>query len=178
MTASFWVFSFLWGVIVSLPHTLGTTSSAPGTLITTSCGTALYMVGLFLETLADIQKWHFKDSNPGKFCNVGLWTISQHPNWLGNLLLWSGIFMLNAPALLQTVDSSKGFLYRIWSAKLMLVALLSPTFLFALFSAQATGGLTPTLELATKKYGSDSEYIKYISTVPLIFPNVMKAFFK
>ena len=116
----FWLISFLWGVLVSLPHTLASgVAAAPAaaeveqgvTAAATSgfsllglgpvqlAGVALFLMGFFLETAADLQKWFFKGdpSNKGKFCDVGVWRLSQHPNWAGKLLIWSGIFVLNAP---------------------------------------------------------------------------------
>eukprot|EP00547_Thalassionema_nitzschioides_P003691 CAMPEP_0194215522 /NCGR_PEP_ID=MMETSP0156-20130528/17390_1 /TAXON_ID=33649 /ORGANISM="Thalassionema nitzschioides, Strain L26-B" /LENGTH=325 /DNA_ID=CAMNT_0038944055 /DNA_START=158 /DNA_END=1135 /DNA_ORIENTATION=+ len=180
-TTSFWIVSLLWGLLCSLPHTLGTTSSlsfgiTADTPITTKLGIVLYAVGIAFETLADLQKWNFKQSNPKGFCNVGVWSLSQHPNWFGNLLLWSGIFLINAPVLVKTLPLSSSFLQRIWGSKRLLLALLSPLFLWTLFSGQANGSITPALELANKKYGNDPKYQQYISEVPLIFPNPLKWF--
>ncbi|KAI2499343.1 DUF1295-containing protein [Fragilaria crotonensis] len=176
---SFWVFSFLWGLVASLPHTLGTTSLAPGLPITSYCGCALYAIGLAFETLADLQKWTFKQEHPGQFCNVGVWSLSQHPNWFGNLAIWSGIFLINAPALIDTAGKAAGNpLQRLWGARRMLIAFLSPLFLWALFNAQASGNLTPALELANKKYGHDPAYLQYVANTPLIIPNPWKWFSK
>ena len=36
---------------------------------------------------------------PQGFLRRGLWSVSQHPNWFGNLCLWSGITLYNAPGL-------------------------------------------------------------------------------
>ena len=81
----FWAISLLWAILCSLPHTLGTTSSIPGNKVTLSIGTCLYVLGIVTESLADYQKWTFKNNNPGQFCKDGLWGISQHPNFFGNL---------------------------------------------------------------------------------------------
>ena len=51
------------------------------------------------------------------------------------------------------------------------LALLSPLFMWTLFSGQANGDITPSVELAQQKYGSDPNYIQYINTVPKIIPN-------
>mmetsp|Transcript_25535 Transcript_25535/g.59315 ORF Transcript_25535/g.59315 Transcript_25535/m.59315 type:complete len:143 (+) Transcript_25535:315-743(+) len=130
----------------------------------------MYAVGILTETTADLQKYAFKASHPGQFCNVGLWSISQHPNFFGNLLLWSGIFCMNAPALVETPKGT-GLWAKIWAARRTGVALLSPLFMFLLFSGQANGTITNAVQLAQKKYGSDPAYQSYIETVPKIFPN-------
>eukprot|EP00546_Thalassionema_frauenfeldii_P021187 CAMPEP_0178898406 /NCGR_PEP_ID=MMETSP0786-20121207/2313_1 /TAXON_ID=186022 /ORGANISM="Thalassionema frauenfeldii, Strain CCMP 1798" /LENGTH=177 /DNA_ID=CAMNT_0020569121 /DNA_START=516 /DNA_END=1045 /DNA_ORIENTATION=- len=153
------------GLLCSLPHTLGTTSSAPGTPLTTQLGMALYAIGMTFETLADVQKYAFKQTNPKQFCNVGVWALSQHPNYFGNLALWSG-FLINAPSLLEASSSdTAGFLAQLWGARRLLLAFVSPMFLWTLFNAQANGSMANTLELANQKYGDDPNYQKYLSTV-------------
>lgn len=179
-TISFWVFSLLWGVLCSLPHTLGTTSSAPGNPTTTAIGMGIYAIGLIIETTSDYQKWMFKSSNPGKFCNVGLWSISQHPNWFGNLLIWLGILILNAPALIDVPPATSGseaaalvgLWDTLWGYKKLLLACFSQVFMWFLFNGQAEGSLTTAVELAKGKYGGDPEYVKYIETVPKIIPKL------
>lgn len=170
-TISFWIFSLLWGLLCSLPHTLGTTTSSPGNPTALIAGTVLYAAGLMVETTADWQKWMFKSSNPGKFCNVGLWSISQHPNWFGNLLLWGGILVINAPALID-VQTDATFWQQIWGYRKLAMAAISPLFMWALFKGQADGSMTTTVELANAKYGADSGYIKYIEEVPMIIPKL------
>ena len=88
----FWFISFAWGWLVSLPHALAAGVSAP--VRPPFCwldgvGIGIFAVGLLLETMADWQKWQFKKDpeSRGKFCDVGVWRLSQHPNWLGNLVL-------------------------------------------------------------------------------------------
>lgn len=54
----------------------------------------LQVVGLTLETVADLQKSQFKGQvgQRNKWCNVGLWSLFTHPNYLGELLFWYGTF--------------------------------------------------------------------------------------
>lgn len=174
-TVGFWVISALWGILCSLPHTLGTTSSSPGSNQCTIAGTAVYAVGLIIETLADCQKWTFKQENPGQFCNAGLWSISQHPNFFGNLLLWAGIFIINAPALVGPLPPPQnvnvGILGYVMSCKRLVIAMLSPLFMWTLFYGQASGSITDSVNMATAKYGNDPAYMEYIKNVPLIIPN-------
>ena len=155
---AFWAFSFAWGVLTSLPHVLGASAGNPGASgpALRRAGAALFAVGLLTEVVADAQKFAFKRANPGKFCDVGVWAASQHPNWFGNLLLWSGISLFNAPGLAP--------------ASLALAA-LSPLSLLALFNAQATGALTPTVALAQARYGGDAAFVKYVAETPLLIPN-------
>mmetsp|Transcript_13628 Transcript_13628/g.25599 ORF Transcript_13628/g.25599 Transcript_13628/m.25599 type:complete len:377 (+) Transcript_13628:7022-8152(+) len=174
-TFGFWLISFVWGVICSLPHTLGGTSSGSGSSISLTLGGILYFLGLATESMADYQKWVFKTNHPGKFCNVGLWGVSQHPNFFGNLLLWSGIFIMNCDSLIEhSVSDGRGILSYLWSSRRLFVAFLSPLFMWTLFSGQANGSITNAVELAHKKYGNDPKFREYLETVPKIIPNVIR----
>ncbi|GAX28542.1 hypothetical protein FisN_12Hh090 [Fistulifera solaris] len=173
--SGFWIISWLWGVLVSLPHCLGAatvTMTATRSKSLQDAGLVLFAVGWMMETVADYQKWMFKQqyasaiSTP--YCNVGLWSWSQHPNWCGNLLLWFGIWMMNAPALIS--PRAKHIVPRYGS---LLLSCLGPLFLFALFHGQATGWILPSALEATKQkygYGTDLEYTKYVDRTPLLFP--------
>jgi steroid 5-alpha reductase family enzyme len=209
LAIQFWMVSATWGIVCSLPHLLGTTSLVPGNALVVRFGTLLYAVGWLVETLADYQKWTFKQqfSSSGgaaatttapRFCNVGLWSISQHPNWLGNLLLWCGIFLINATALIEpsttttaaarvslrsspsttalssTVTAVTSAARAVWRARRLFVAMLGPLFLWTLFNAEATGSVMADSLAATKTkygYGIDPDYTHYIDTTPLIVPN-------
>merc|ERR1712032_1470619 len=117
-------------------------------------GLGLAALGIAIETLADVQKWSFKQAteNAGKFCYVGLWQISQHPNWFGNLVTWAGILVLNVPTLLASN------LTPLTRAVLFTAACLSPLFLVSLFYSQATGLVSPSIDLVNQRYGADSRY--------------------
>lgn len=155
----FWLISFFWGVISSLPHALGIGSTLEGNDIGLYSGTIIYTVGLLIESIADYQKWTWKQSNPGKFCRTGLWSISQHPNFAGNILIWTGIAIMNVPSL---------------SWQLVPIACLSPLILWNFFLGQAQGSITSGVELAMEKYGDDPGYSDYIGNVPLLFPNLKR----
>lgn len=168
----FWVISLVWNIICSLPHILGTTSSKLGNPITLSIGTLVYTLGLLTETRADIEKWIFKRNNPGKFCNIGLWSVSQHPNFFGNIVLWLGILVMNSDSLIEPFNTSLGVFHKIWGCRRLLLSFLSPMFMWTLFNGQARGKLTNSVQLANRKYGKDPAYVNYIASTPLIIPGV------
>lgn len=157
---------------------MGTTSSNPGSPIALTVGGVIYVLGLVTESLADYQKWQFKNANPGQFCNAGLWSVTQHPNFFGNLVLWFGILIMNADSLIVIPDSVadgggviSNMLSTLWASRRACIALLSPLFMWTLFSGQATGTMMNSVKLANSKYGSDPSYQSYVKDVPLIFPN-------
>lgn len=168
----FWFISFAWGWFVSLPHTLAAgVEKAPPLGACSALGLGMFVVGLVIETLADVQKWRFKQ-NPATaraFCDAGVWKLCQHPNWFGNLLLWSGIALLNAPTLLAPSPAGVGWLRRCLRLG---AASLSPLFMLGLFNAQATGAMGNAVELAAKRYGADPRYQAYLDSTPLLFPTI------
>ena len=96
----FWVFQMLWVWIVSLPVTLVNSPAVtafPQPAFGTGCdiaGVIMYAIGLFLETVADAQKYQFrsKEENKGHVCNIGLFKWSRHPNYFGEILVQFGQF--------------------------------------------------------------------------------------
>ena len=171
----FWFITLLWNVVCSLPHLLGLLSNEwePNHV---QVGGFVFWSGLMIETIADGQKWFFKQNHPGKFCHVGLWSYSQHPNFFGNLLLWAGIFLMNLPALIlpaKASSSSSSWLATLWTRyHRVALALLSPLFMYGLFYGEATGTITNAAQLAEAKYGSDPAFRKYMEQVPPIFPKL------
>jgi len=59
-------------------------------------GMSLAAMGAVLEIVADVQKYRFRSdrANSHKMCNVGVWSCSRHPNYLGEIIIWWGIFIL------------------------------------------------------------------------------------
>lgn len=194
----FWLVTFVWNVFCSMPYLLGLcnrgTSGIGGgaDAMVLTAGGALFALGLGIESIADLQKYLFKRVNPGKFCNAGLWGISQHPNYLGNLILWFGVLVMNAPWLIESmsapplftvvlptdgastigllIGSLKSSVNWLWRCRRLIVAMVSPWLMWQLFSSQASGSMTNSVELANAKYGDDPAYKDYIENIPLIFP--------
>ena len=66
-----------------------------GLLFQDYIGWSLFGVGFLFETIADLQKTLFKanENNRGKFITSGLWGISRHPNYFGEIILWFGLYI-------------------------------------------------------------------------------------
>jgi steroid 5-alpha reductase family enzyme len=59
-------------------------------------GWIMWVIGLSVEAIADQQKLAFKNSpsNRGKWCNVGLWSYTRHPNYFGEVNRFNLIIVL------------------------------------------------------------------------------------
>ncbi len=68
-----------------------------------AAGTVVLLGSVILAYVADEQLRTFrKDSqNKGKFITKGLWGLSRHPNYLGEVLTWWGLFLFALAAGLQ-----------------------------------------------------------------------------
>lgn len=114
-------------------------------------GIVLMAIGILLEVFADLQKSTAKKKTPGRFVDKGLYRIVRCPNYLGEILLWTGVFVCGCPAM-------HGWQWIVAALGLLLIY-------YVMFSGARR------LELRqNKSYGDDPEYQKYIKKVPIILP--------
>ena len=64
-------------------------------------GMAVILLGTALEFFADRQMHAFlaqsKNSEEKRSCRVGLWNYSRHPNYLGEITVWWGVYLVMLP---------------------------------------------------------------------------------
>ncbi|XP_031090539.1 uncharacterized protein LOC115995595 isoform X6 [Ipomoea triloba] len=100
--AIFWTFQAIWVWTVSLPVTvINASDNQPSLHAGDIIGWIMWSLGILVEITADQQKLKFKSSqeNRRKWCSVGLWKYSRHPNYFGEIFLWWGIFVASTPVL-------------------------------------------------------------------------------
>jgi len=98
----FWVFQMIWVWTVSLPVTVLNSPNItkfPQPAFGTGrdiAGVILFAIGFFMESISDVQKYNFrsKPENKGRVCDIGLFTISRHPNYFGEIIIQFGIYMI------------------------------------------------------------------------------------
>ena len=114
-------------------------------------GAAVMLFGVSLETAADIQKNAAKKVNPRRFVDTGLYRIVRCPNYLGEMIFWTGV-------LISGIGAVSGWQW-------IVVAIGYVGIIFVMFSGARR------LEIRQdKNYGNDPEYQKYVTSVPILLP--------
>ncbi|XP_064599257.1 uncharacterized protein LOC135465831 [Liolophura sinensis] len=154
----FWVFQAVWVFTVSLPVIfINAPVSAPIQPTLTAAdivGIIVFALGLLCETVADFQKFFFRNNieNKGKWCDKGLWSISRHPNYFGEIFLWLGIFVMSVNVLT----------YGQWAA------VLSPIFILTILLFLS--GIPPLEKTADERYGQQPAYVEYKRRTAALIP--------
>ena len=84
--------------VVSLPVQLGQADDTPSIGVVAIIGVAFWLLGMFFETVGDLQLTAFKKNpaNKGTVMNTGLWRYTRHPNYFGDACVWWGIGIVAA----------------------------------------------------------------------------------
>jgi len=125
-------------------------------------------VGSFLfEVIADRQKsdWRTRKDNKEhdeKFITTGLWSLSRHPNYVGEVGMWASIYLLASRALFRSGA------FPTWFAA---AAVAGPLFEYGLI--RFASGVPMLEEKAEKQFGKDADWQKYKQETPVFFPKVL-----
>jgi steroid 5-alpha reductase family enzyme len=121
-------------------------------------GLLVFIVGFTFEIIADMQKSNFRKDpkNKDQFIQHGLWSYSRHPNYFGEITLWTGIAIMS-------LSSLSGGQY---------ITLISPIFTYLLLVYVSGVRL---LEISGKeKWGHLESYQNYVQKTPSLFPSYPK----
>lgn len=118
-------------------------------------GIAVWIAGFTIEAVADMQKSRFKrdQANEGRFISTGLWAWSRHPNYFGEITLWTGVAILAIPIL-------SGWQW---------VVLVSPVFVTVLLTR--ISGIPMLERRADDRWGGDEDYRAYKAATPVLIPS-------
>jgi len=87
----------VWVIVTLLPSLMVILSEKkqPSVSAQDYLGWTMWTVGFITEALADYQKSQFRSNpaNQNMFISTGVWSISRHPNYFGEILLWFGLFV-------------------------------------------------------------------------------------
>jgi len=148
-----WTLQGLWVSLCSM-CALTAISSSTGVIVNTLFYIvfALFILGFCIEVISDNQKSKFRSfpENRDKFITTGLWAKSRHPNFFGEIVLWTGVAVMS-------FSSLEGPQY---------LTLISPLFTYILL--MYVSGVRMLEARADKKWGHDEAYIKYKSDTPVL----------
>ena len=115
-------------------------------------GFVLFIIGFSIEIIADRQKTAFRsiEENKDKFITSGLWSKSQHPNYFGEILLWSAVAVMSFSSLSGT----------------QYLTMISPIFTYILLVY--ISGVRMLDDMGNKKWGHLEEYKTYKKNTPTL----------
>ena len=115
-------------------------------------GIAIAVFGIVLEAIADQQKSEQKKERPEMVATKGLYTIVRCPNYLGEIIFWTGIFVSSLDILTglgQWLTAVIGYI----------------CIVFVMFN-----GAQRLEKRQMARYGNDKEYNDYANKTPIIIP--------
>ncbi|CAF1159591.1 unnamed protein product, partial [Didymodactylos carnosus] len=148
-----WMMQGVWVLITLLPTIYVNRQRIDRKITTTDyLGWSIWLFGFLFEIIADGQKYAFKNNpaNRDKFIDSGLWSISRHPNYFGEICAWSGLYISSSHML-------QGFEH---------LCALSPIFVTLMISFLS--GIPPQERSAMKRFGGNPAYRFYRSTTPIL----------
>jgi steroid 5-alpha reductase family enzyme len=117
----YWMGQALWVSLTACAAIIAILSPEDDSLpVLAMVGMALWLTGFTIESISDYQKRAFrKENNPSKsFIHTGLWARSRHPNYFGEITLWTGIAVI-------ALNTLTGVEY---------ITLISPVFVYILLT--------------------------------------------
>lgn len=148
-----WTLQGMWVSLCSLCAITGIASET-GIIVNNIfyIGLVMFIGGFAIEIVADQQKSAFRaiPENRNKFITSGLWSKSRHPNYFGEITLWTGVAVMS-------FSSLSGIEY---------LTLISPIFTYLLLVK--ISGVRMLEGRGQKTWGNDEEYIAYMNNTPMV----------
>lgn len=116
-------------------------------------GLIVALIGLFFEVVGDEQLRRHIEKRTKTLMSDGLWSLTRHPNYFGEIMIWIGLYITGISLLFEANISIVFYLVLIISPILMSTVLIKIS--------------TPLLEENMKKYDGWDQYAK---KTPMIFP--------
>lgn len=114
-------------------------------------GLIIMICGMSLEAIADYQKSKSKQKYSHCFCDSGVYKIVRCPNYLGEVIFWTGVFVSSFP-----IVSKVAFIFGFIGYGCIVYIMF--------------GGARRLEIRQNKNYGKDKEYQEYVKKTPILLP--------
>ena len=118
----------------------------------TWAGIVICIGGIVLETIADNQKSAQKKARPNMVATQGLYKMCRCPNYFGEIIFWTGIFV-------SSLDILTGI------GQWLMAVISYICIVFIMFN-----GAQRLEKRQMARYGNDKEYNDYANSTPIIIP--------
>ncbi len=149
--ATIWIFVSILYVAQVSPMLFRYTNASTD-MIVPCVGIVISILGLILESVADNQKSAQKKVRPDKVATEGLYKIVRCPNYLGEIIFWTGVFVSGVTTY-QTVGQ--------WITAILAYICI----VYIMFN-----GAQRLEKRQMARYGEDQEYNEYADKTPIIIP--------
>ena len=158
-TPPIFVLVFIWIFVAALYVTqvspmLYRYTNASTDVVVPVIGFAISIFGLVLESVADKQKSEQKKENPNFVATKKLYSIVRCPNYLGEIIFWTGVFI-------SGVTAYQG------AGQWIIAIVAYVCIVFIMFN-----GAQRLEKRQMERYGDDSAYNEYANKTPIILPLV------
>ncbi|KAF2812110.1 DUF1295-domain-containing protein [Mytilinidion resinicola] len=143
--------------------------------LTDAIGIGLFVFGLAFEIAADRQKSQWVQEKKEKkhseeFLTRGLWGKSRHPNYFGEMTLWTGIAVA-AGGLLVRYPAQVGLgLSGAFGGRATVLGMAAVSPAFVSFLLLKVSGIPLSENKYDKRYGDRKDYQHWKETTPMLFP--------
>jgi len=162
-TSKFWWYSFfsvfmlqgVLSIIVAAPLLFVISDSGSEFAMLDVIACILFAVGFYFEAIGDLQLLRFKKdpANKGKLLTTGLWSLTRHPNYFGDIVMWWSLFIF-------ALSADAGW-----------ISFYGPL-VMTLFIYNISGVKLLEKDLIKKK----PDYEEYIKSTPAFVPKISKLF--
>lgn len=149
--ATIWIFVSILYVAQVSPMLFRYTNASTD-MIVPCVGIVISILGLILESVADNQKSAQKKVRPDKVATEGLYKIVRCPNYLGEIIFWTGVF-ISGVTTYQTIGQ--------WITAILAYICI----VYIMFN-----GAQRLEKRQMARYGEDKEYNDYANKTPIIIP--------
>ncbi|WQF86215.1 Putative 3-oxo-5-alpha-steroid 4-dehydrogenase, probable O-methyltransferase UstE [Colletotrichum destructivum] len=153
-------------------------AALPAVKASDALGLLVYVAGFAFEITADRQKSKWlrerrEKAHDQQFMTSGLWSVSQYPNYFGEISLWTGIATAAAGTLvsqpIQVALGLSGGVAGLFTAAAL--SYVSPAFVS--FLLLKVSGVPMSEKKYDKRYGDRKDYQEWKKITPKLFPKIL-----